>query len=732
MPNERQLRALLRFGLDERTLKETEDGVLSVEDALERVEKQAEQTEKRMQLLREAADVGGQIADGFLGASAAISGPLLLSMNSYVQHAGRAERASSDWLDQTERLRDAQLRIGRVVAEQALPFLERAARLAEEAAQFVEAHPEAIKAALNVAGVLAALGVAGRTAAQVARFTADVGELLAKARTAAVGQAAAAGAGTGAAGIGGVGLPALVSAAGAVAAGVAAAGVVVGIVNQVLEKTGVAGEIREAQERIRATGRFYPGAPGLARPEDVEAGVPGAPRERAVRSQAEADEAKRAAEEAQAAFEEQLDAYIQFVEDSKAAEEQYEEDRQGIIDRFGVLRTQAEDRYEGRRDDIVNAHGQRRTQMTADFARREEQTAENHQRTLLKNAQDFTRTQAEAEAQYYQQRSQRAAQFGIEAQRVEEDHQRDLERLRRGFERSQRSAEIDRDAIALIEAREGYEEQRQEAEDSFGVQAERRAEDFAREAAQMEANFRAQQESRAVEFKRRQDELQAEFERERAVREEDFARRQAELDLANADRLTALDEQHTEEQQRLEDQGTESLTALDQQYTDEKSERDQAFRGQLGDLGLFLGNERQARQQHYAAMQRDFEGWMRGMRAAIPTSRPGARDVGAARQAGGYAPDGVYRLGERGREFVMAAGTTRTAERAVGGALTQENMLRALEGGGRGGISLSVQMANDFSNVSGADIGRIEAMLARNNAALETEIVRRLATVMGT
>lgn len=41
------------------------------------------------------------------------------------------------------------------------------------------------------------------------------------------------------------------------------------------------------------------------------------------------------------------------------------------------------------------------------------------------------------------------------------------------------------------------------------------------------------------------------------------------------------------------------------------------------------------------------------------------------RAAGGYVGSGIYRMGEKGREFVLSNDTTRNAERAIGGPLTQ-------------------------------------------------------------
>lgn len=53
------------------------------------------------------------------------------------------------------------------------------------------------------------------------------------------------------------------------------------------------------------------------------------------------------------------------------------------------------------------------------------------------------------------------------------------------------------------------------------------------------------------------------------------------------------------------------------------------------------------------------------------------------RATGGYVDNGVYRMGEKGREFVLNASTTRAAENVMGGQLTQQRAMSAFGGGRR-------------------------------------------------
>ncbi len=55
--------------------------------------------------------------------------------------------------------------------------------------------------------------------------------------------------------------------------------------------------------------------------------------------------------------------------------------------------------------------------------------------------------------------------------------------------------------------------------------------------------------------------------------------------------------------------------------------------------------------------------------------------------AGGYIGTGLFMGGEQGREFVLSNSTTRAAESVMGGALNQQNLIRALAGGGNKRVS---------------------------------------------
>ncbi len=73
--------------------------------------------------------------------------------------------------------------------------------------------------------------------------------------------------------------------------------------------------------------------------------------------------------------------------------------------------------------------------------------------------------------------------------------------------------------------------------------------------------------------------------------------------------------------------------------------------------------------------------------------------------AGGYIGTGLFMGGEQGREFVLSNSTTRAAESVMGGALNQQNLIRALAGGGNKRVSY--YDARKFDSVPSAETRRM-------------------------
>lgn len=174
----------LRFKTDKSSADAAKRAAAGVGEAARREADKAsasvENLTKKMQRLGESAERMQNIGATLAGIGASITGPLLMAAQSYAQTAGRAEAQSRRWLVAQERIAKAGQDVGRVVVSQALPYLEKAADLAEKAARFAEQHPEAIDAALKIGTVMAGLGAALVTAGQIAKTASNVGLLYAQ------------------------------------------------------------------------------------------------------------------------------------------------------------------------------------------------------------------------------------------------------------------------------------------------------------------------------------------------------------------------------------------------------------------------------------------------------------------------------------------------------------------------------------------------------------------------
>lgn len=332
--------------------------------------------------------------------------------------------------------------------------------------------------------------------------------------------------------------------------------------------------------------------------------------------QKQADAAKENAE-AQRISSSALDAFRSYQESINTLEERYEEQRNAIVQQYARQRVQIEAEYERQRADFI---------------------------------QDFARQESDALIDYYNQRRKTAQAYRIETRRAEEDHRRRMLAMQK--EHNRRTAELvdARDALGLAREMRSYEDQRRQAEQEHIIEMRRRDQDFARQIAEMEYQFAVQRQRRLRDFNQQ---------------------------------LAEMDAQHAAQMQQLRQQEAERLKILDEGYEKEKQTLARRLRETilLIDANLLRGQaELQARS---AKLLQDFQRWLQGV--SFSPSVAGYQDhyyqLGVfGRAEGGYVDNGIYRMGERGREFVLSHQMTRRAEQIVGGSLTQESVLSALSG----------------------------------------------------
>lgn len=738
MADERTLRALLRFGIKREDIDEAKRGIRDVEGLLKDVERQ-------MDRLSQAGEKISSVGMRLTAFGAAISGPFVLAARSYVQYAGQADEYSRRWLAATEDLEQSTIRIGRVAAEQLLPFLESAADLMERVAQFAEDNPGAIKAAVAIGGGATALGTLATTVGQLAVTVGAVGKIVAGLGLTGGGAAAAGGA-AGTAGAGALsGEAALAAMGGGPLAGGLGAGAITGIVaaaigagvirveltKEALGAVGIAPE--SGLGSFITAGLDVTGVGGIVRAFEELSGIDiGGVAKDLLGLSESIDELGEgtAGGGGEIIPRAALDAYIAYQQNVEEKEREHGEARQAIIEDYNAA-VEAEMRgYEERRAQLIEDFEERRAQATADFERRRERIERDFYRarelaaadfaaSQVAAAADFARQEARAEQSYYAQRARRARDFGIEMARMEQDHQRQMRRLREDHEARETDLIAARDALGLVREQRSYERQRQDAEEDYQVRASRRNQDFAREMADMEAAFREQRAMRLEDFQRRQAEAQAafearrqqeleEYEQRRADEQEDFDLREQQEKKHHTQMLIELAAQHLRELLRMYNHRNSVLRELDNRHRHELSRMRTAFGQQLAALGIHLNAEKTVAVGYYALMKADFRNWLRAMRNEIRASTPAGVPY---YQAGGYARAGLAFLHDR--EFVLNQATTQAAERMARGQLTQEKALALMA---RGTTQLVLQQRFSFTGRLAADEKEWYRKVARDAA----------------
>ena len=271
-----------------------------------------------------------------------------------------------------------------------------------------------------------------------------------------------------------------------------------------------------------------------------------------------------------------------------------------------------------------------------------ERIADSDKRYAERRAQlieDFASQSDAEEKSYYDNRAKLAAQFGLDTQRMEEDHQRGIRRLIEDSQLRQQDLIGGRDALGLARERRAVEIQRRRSEEDYAVVAGRRNADFARQIAEMESHFSEQRETRQADYEQR---------------------------------LKDLADQHAQERSDLANDLTEKLNMQRQAQANERNANRQSFIDRLSDLGFYLGQESELRQQAYNEALRQVNAFIQ----SIAQSNPVRTYPQPGYALGGYTVGGLAQL--HGGEFVMTASTTRAAERMAGGRLSQRGLLSAM------------------------------------------------------
>lgn len=129
---------------------------------------------KELRELKEAAGFIKTAADPLFKFGVAGFAAISLSAKNYIDNTKESNAITKEWAASSQKVQDAQMRIGKVSAEAILPLYEKLADIASKAADFAEKHPGVIEGGLKASIVAAGLGGIGLLVAKGITLYADI------------------------------------------------------------------------------------------------------------------------------------------------------------------------------------------------------------------------------------------------------------------------------------------------------------------------------------------------------------------------------------------------------------------------------------------------------------------------------------------------------------------------------------------------------------------------------
>jgi hypothetical protein len=723
MANESELDIFVKILLDKAAEGDTETGLKVLMGTLENFENKIKTLKASAREMRGIARDIGQISREAFAIGTVITGGIFAAAAKYVKDAKVATEITEKWKAAQDSLAKSGTRVGAVMAEAALPLLEKAAQLAVKAADFIEKNPEIVRAALNTGLVLAGLGAVGMAVSKGIKLYADVMYLAAVAEEAlgykqfdaAVNKFIAgvaemqgieiAGNGTnavkGAGVVGTLGTVALYASSVVIGAelGNVLGNAIAKLIdpnskNMTLKETAFSGGVR-AEEAVmqkfieieRSVSKFlsitekgdklvdsiFNKEQGLLQKQDqfFQKLFFGTSNNATTPAAASTPTGVAASPK----FDQALKAYEDYKNDDLKLVQDHYKERQKIVDSSLKAENDSNARYASRVTQID-------TQRSS---------------SLAQAAQQFAQAQTQADQQYQDQRAQTIRDGNIAIQDIEKKHQLDLQKMAQehadridGFARA-------RDALGLVKEQRDYKQRVAESNSGTREEIAQRRRDIAL----------------------RLSDLQKSYEEERAQRAAEYAARVQEINVNANQQLAELRTEHNAEIQEIRNARIRKIKELDAQFLDERKRRTQQFIATLRDLDASLLGEKKLREQYQTQMTKDLDAWLADYRKKLGTLGGSLSSTttgtAGARAGGGYATYGTYLLGDapgggRGRpEYVMGGDSTQAMQRALGGNITEDKIIQlaALMGGGRGNQITYQDSRRIDSRVSAADRNRM-------------------------
>ena len=704
------LEAKFRITTEKGSAEQAAKAVADLKKAAEGTNTPLAATRKLFEQINAAGEVMTKTGLSMAKAGAGMLAPMMLAANTYIKNAGMAEQTSRDWLKTTDQLAAAQMRIGRVVAQETLPYMQKLAELSQTAASFAEKHPEIVKAAVAVGGGLAFGGTGLFMAGQAANAISVLGTAGTRLGLFGAGAAGAAGAGGGAS----AAASGAAAAGGLTAAGIIGSvlgGVTLGLgIEQYMASRGMKGNVAGVPWEARNLGEYPVAlvkqaskanalAGGLSEQEAEERST----RDALNLAQAlgllstNAQQATTAVTKLQdhAWYGQGLQMFMQYsIQQQYAQADHYRDMVRMGYDYQREVRHQ-EEAYGIQRAIAVRNQGIQLGYAEQDYYR---------QRSI--NADAFQRSLYLAEQEYYYQRGIAARNFGISQQRSAEDYTLQTERNEYDHKIRLRNAARTGNAIAWLEEQRAYKLSESRRKEDYDIARRRAKEDYSLAQGDAQTAYERQRkiamdsyaiqekiaaENYAIQRQRQQDQ----FELQLGDQDKNFQRQMGILATQHEIQMNRFETDFATEKERqatyfdlslaslgaFRDEYGAILDGVKPQFTDFINAGIVDPLNQLrGSLGL-QGIESVAVGSGYANAGASFnydtaQGYNNAgasFNYSSQYSNPYAwyEQFYGGRASGGYVGAGMYRMGERGYEFVLDHTTTKMWEKSLGGPLTQ-------------------------------------------------------------
>lgn len=631
--------------------------------------------------LRDIGEKLNQVGMGMQNAGRSMLAPLQGAMAAYMEQqtaikeaGGQMSESAKAYLDAQKQMQQAYVRIGAIAMDKLLPAVEIAADLLNKFASFIEQNPTLITA---IAGLGVGLSVVGTVVSAVGQMAMIAGALQG---LGIVGGGATAGGGLLAGGgtlVGGTAAATAGSAAVLIAAPLLAGMLTKEIGNAIQnalgqEESSWSDIVTTAKQLALIASPLHllsAGAENLGIiSTETEAkifkfqknilGLGDAAEKAAPPTQKTAEEIRAeaaAAQQAAAANKQFTDSLVNFQLQSQRAEEDYYRAREDIQQQGQAAEL-----------DLQRSHAQAIASAYSEYNKQVEQINTEASKAAAQAAAQYAEQSAQATQQAQEAESQAKADHLDKIKQIEEEHSDNVWKITQ-----------DRDALALVEEN-----------NRFGKAVGDENESYTKESAQ-----------RKQELQSKLAELAAAYQQEKAQAAQQAVEQLAQAKAQYEEKVIAENEQYQTEQARQNEQQAEKLRALDEQYQLERQRKQEDFALQISDLDASLLTERNRKLWWYQQQLADLDAIMKQAQASAfgtpsTTSAPGATGGGLA--SGGYANDGIYRMGELGREFVANADTTRQLEKVAGGSLTQDRLM-ALAARGKSSAAPQINLQQEIA-----------------------------------